>query len=293
MGKGKSDMEQSLFHESMVSSKRILYTPSIFAKTTLTHLQETGTLTATRPHTSTRSNLASYLFFIVVSGSGSLEYDGQTYPLSTGDCVFLDCHNSYAHQTDQDLWQLQWVHFYGPSMPAIYDKYIERGGHVCFRAEDLAAYQMILNEIYGIAESEEYVKDMLLNEKLNTLLTLLMKESWNPDSSRHTSAKKKDLLAIKEYLDTHYASKITLDELSERYYINKFYLTRIFKEQFGVSLGNYLLRLRITKAKQLLRFSDASLEEISASCGMGDAAYFSRMFKKVEGITPGEFRKRW
>ena len=286
-------MNDSLFHGNLVSSKRILYTPSAFARSSLFHLQETGTLQAQKPHTSACEHLASYLFFIVVSGSGSLDYNGKNYALSAGDCVFLDCHNAYSHHTEQNLWQLKWVHFYGPNMNSIYEKYLERGGHPAFCPDDITPYVTLLDDIYSIANSEDYVKDMLLNEKLCVLMTQLMRESWNPEAAGRTKSKKQDLLLIKEYLDSHFTQKISLDELSERFYINKFYLTRSFKEQFGVTPGSYLLGLRITRAKQLLRFTDSPLDAISASCGMGDAAYFSRMFKKVEGLTPGEYRRQW
>ena len=113
-------MDASLFQGNLVNSSRILYTPSGFAKTNLIHLQETGTLQAQKPHTSKRENLASYLFFLVEKGSGTLEYDGRTYPLSGGDCVFLDCRRPYSHRTSEDLWTLKWAHFYGHNMNGIY-----------------------------------------------------------------------------------------------------------------------------------------------------------------------------
>ena len=100
-------------------------------------------------------------------------------------------------------------------------------------------------------------------------------------------------VTIKNYLDENYAKKIALDDLSERYFINKYYLTRIFKEQFGVSIMDYLLSVRITHAKNMLRFTDKSAEEIGLSCGIGDVYYFSRVFKKVEGVSVREYRKQW
>ena len=66
-------------------------------------------------------------------------------------------------------------------------------------------------------------------------------------------------------------------------------IVAFFREQFGVSINAYLLSLRITHAKQLLRFTDFTIEKIGIQCGMKDANYFSRMFKKVEGISPGHF----
>lgn len=286
-------MESSLFHDDLVTSNRIIYTPSLFARANLLHLQEIGILHARKPHCSKRENLASYLFFLVLDGSGTLEYQGKSYPLSQGDCVFIDCKKPYAHYTSEDLWKLQWIHFFGPNMMGIYEKYMERGGLPCFHPRELSAYTHLLDEMQNIAASPSYIKDMKIYEKITSLLTVLMEESWNPKQQFHVSAKRRNLQDIKEYLEEHYAEKITLDMLAERFYINKYYLTRIFKEQFGVSINNYLLQVRITRAKQLLRFSEYSIEKIGQQCGMNDANYFSRMFKKMEGIAPGEYRKQW
>ena len=70
-------------------------------------------------------------------------------------------------------------------------------------------------------------------------------------------------------------------------------VTRVFKEQFGLSVTSYLTQLRITQAKRLLRFTDKSVENVAQECGLNDANYFSRLFKKVEGTTPGEYRRQW
>lgn len=86
-------MNQELFNpqSSSVNSSRIIYTPSTFARTSLLHLQEVGSLQAVHPHISQRENLVSFLCFIVLSGEGELSYEGQTYQLHAGDCVFIDC----------------------------------------------------------------------------------------------------------------------------------------------------------------------------------------------------------
>ena len=112
-------MDASLFHGNLVTSSRIIYTPSVFAKTNLIHLQEIGKLKAQKPHVSKRENLSSYLFFMVLSGSGTLEYRDSTFQLGKGDCVFLDCRKAYSHRSSEDLWSLKWVHFYGPNMSGI------------------------------------------------------------------------------------------------------------------------------------------------------------------------------
>jgi AraC family transcriptional regulator, arabinose operon regulatory protein len=285
---------QELFsnNASSVQSDRILYTPSAFARGSLLHLQEVGTLKALHPHTSTRSGLVSYLCFLVLEGEGSLTYDGRQYSLKLGDCVFTDCRKTYSHSTSDCLWSLSWCHFYAPFMPAIYEKYKERGGLPVFHPEKPDAFQKIFVQLYELAASSDYIRDMRINESLSALLTLLMQESWNPDHVA-VSKKRMELAAVKAYMDEHYTQKLTLDDLEAQFFINKYYLLKIFKETYGMTISSYLISKRITRAKQLLRFTQMTIDEVGCAVGMDGAGYFSRMFKKAEGISPKEYRKQW
>lgn len=286
-------MNNSLFCGNLVTSNRIIYTPSAFARENLVHLQEVGTLSAKKPHTSSRSNLASYLFFLVIKGSGTLCYEGVTMQMKAGDCGFIDCRKPYSHQSSDDLWTLKWVHFYGPNMTGIYEKYEERGGAFAFQTRFSEAYADLIDSIFTLAGSGSYIKDMQISEKLMGLLTFLMEESWHPDNKRSKLKSKLNIKDVRDYLEEHFTEKITLEELAGKFYIDKFYLSKMFKEQYGITVGSFLLQARITKAKHLLRFTDFSIEQIAAECGMKDANYFTRMFKKIEEMTPGEYRKRW
>ena len=234
-------MNTSLFHGDLVSSNRIIYTPTPFAKTSLLHLQEVGELQAQKPHTSKRTNLLSYLFFIVEAGSGTLHYNGECYTLSKGDCVFLDCKYSYSHCTSEDLWKLKWIHFYGPSMNEIYDKYIQRGGQPCFSSYKTKDYCALLTELYTVASSEDFVKDMIINEKISSLLTLLMAESWNPDTDTFRSNSKRNLSEVKNYLTQNYTRKITLDELADCHASNySSHLRQIYRRLNSAAPLHYL-----------------------------------------------------
>lgn len=287
-------MSKDLFQTAptIVDSSRILYTASSFARSSLLHLQECGSLTALAPHTSSRSGLPSYLFFIVESGTGSLSYNNNTYRLFAGDCVFIDCKEAYSHSTQDDLWSLKWVHFYGPTMSGVYNKYLERGGRPVFRPESAAAFFEIFDIIYTTASSSDYMRDMLLNEQLAKLVRMVMAESWHPEDKK-SAPKRQSVLQVKEYIDKQYAEKITLEELASTFFIDKYYLAKSFKEQFGLTISSYLQTIRITHAKKLLRFSEKSIEQIAASVGISDPAYFSRLFRRVEGVSPSEYREKW
>lgn len=274
---------------SSVSSNRVLYTPSSFARTSLLFLQETGSLRATKAHTSARENLSSFLFFIVLEGSGELIYEGISYELTEGSCVFIDCEKAYSHSTSTNLWSLKWCHFNGPEMKGIYDKYKARGGKPVFLST--LDYSSLLDSLYSTASSDSYVRDMKINSILSNLLTLLMEDSWNPGEA--LADKQKEIRKVRLYLEENYSSKLSLDDLSTLFYIDKFYLCEQFKEQYGVSVMDYLISVRITEAKKLIRFTDKTLDDIADEVGINGAAYFSRLFKKVEGVSPSEFRKMW
>lgn len=287
-------MDVSMFQSKDVTSERVLYTATPFAMSNLFYLQETGMLRAQKNHTSKRDGLKSFLFFIVLSGKGKITFDGDEYNVQSGDCVFIDCSKSYSHQSLDNKWSLRWVHFYSDTMNAIYRKFTERGGRCCFKSVNFMMYDRLLHDIYAIATSDNAVRDMKINEKLSSILAYIMEDCFSQTTGEGgTASARRDLSDIREYLREHYTEKITLEELSQRFFLNKFYLARCFKEQFGTTVIAYITELRITQAKQLLRFTDIPIERIAYEVGITDANYFSRIFHKAEGISPGDFRRKW
>ena len=285
--------ELAYFTDRAVRSDRVIYTPTIFAKDALVYLQEVGELTALKDHSSCRKDLNSLLFFVVKDGAGEVEYGGEVHQLTAGDCVWIDCRQPYCHRSSSDrLWTLEWVHFYGKSVEAVYEKYLERGGKNVFHTEKMTGYTHLLEAVQVMADSEDYIRDMRINEYLQKLLTLLMEETYRP-VQESSSAKQENIQKVRDYLEAHYEERITLEGLAKQFYINKFYLTKLFKQTYGVTVNSYLMQIRITRAKQLLRFTDLSIELIGEKCGISDPNYFSRAFKKMEGLTPGRYRRMW
>lgn len=83
-----------------------------------------------------------------------------------------------------------------------------------------------------------------------------MEEIWDQSGPHRTSRPKRDMQPVKEYLDKSFMGKISLEQLSDDFYINQFYPVKSFKEQFGITIVNYLIQVKITHAKQLLCFSN-------------------------------------
>ena len=89
---------------------RYIHTPSSFARQNLLYIQETGRLKSRDRHISRRSHLESYLFFIVLSGRGTVTIGKNLWEIGPGDHIFLDCQEPYAHESSEDdPWTLLWL----------------------------------------------------------------------------------------------------------------------------------------------------------------------------------------
>ena len=100
------------------------------------------------------------------------------------------------------------------------------------------------------------------------------------------------LQQIEQYVEQNYKSKISLDEIADELHVNRSYLSRFYKNKTGVNLFDEILKLRIESAKEYLLKTDMKTYEVSEAVGFEDAGYFSKMFKKIMGVSPKEFRKR-
>ena len=128
-------------------------------------------------------------------------------------------------------------------------------------------------------------------EKAIGKLSRLKKEL---EIQEHTKAEEPESLLdqIEQYLEENFRKKITLDDIADTLHVNRSYLSRYYKNKTGVNLFDEILMKRVEKAKEYLQNTEMKTYEISEAVGVEDAGYFSKMFKKITGVSPKEFRKR-
>lgn len=273
-------------------SNRILSTASSYAKEHYLYVQEIGTLKSLLPHTSSRKNLNSLLFFVVLEGEGQVTLEGIPYHLQAGDCVWLDCSRPYSHESSTELpWSLMWVHFWGKEASALYQNFLERGNSFLFRPGNTYPFTNALTLLYREQSRKDSLSELVSHNYLTDIITsIFLENDKNNTGTLHVPEK---FLKIRAFLDGHLGEKLELADLSALFFISKYHLAREFKRIFGTTIGDYVLAQRISKAKSLLRFSDLSVDEIAGECGFADGGYFIKVFKKEEKITPAKYRKLW
>ena len=129
----------------------------------------------------------------------------------------------------------------------------------------------------------------LLSEYYEAMITKSETLNFNGDDEKPPA-----LLAerIKNYLDQEYIRGAKLSRVAARFFVNPSYASRTFSRQYGVSIVDYVNRLKIDRAKLLLSTTDIPLGSIALNVGFSDANYFSRLFKKNVGISPREYRSK-
>lgn len=96
----------------------------------------------------------------------------------------------------------------------------------------------------------------------------------------------------RQMMDQGYATSITIEQLSNAVALSPFYLIRLFRRIYKQTPHQYLIHLRITRAKELLRNSDLSVMEICMAVGYESLGSFSTLFRKVAGLSPSAYRGR-
>jgi YesN/AraC family two-component response regulator len=93
------------------------------------------------------------------------------------------------------------------------------------------------------------------------------------------------------FIHQHYHEDITIEDIADAAYVSKYYLIKIFQKTLNTTPAQYVTNVRIEKAIELLVNTDFTIRMISEKIGFSNDNYFNKVFKKVVGIPPGEFRK--
>ena len=94
------------------------------------------------------------------------------------------------------------------------------------------------------------------------------------------------------YLNEHHA-EVSADELAEKFYVSKSYISHMFKKRSGYTLNYYCNMLKVKDAKELLKGTDMSVTEVAFAVGFNNFSYFINTFKKITGVTPLAWRKKY
>lgn len=218
------------------------------------------------------------------------EYEGE-YPIDIEQLLFqLILKGDRNAAREQASIFFDWmVNNYPGYMDSIKLKVLE----LIMRAEKDAFWNGGIN--YGFLYRKDYLSEIHNSNTYDQIRNWWLNKIT--DITKHMANRKKkqsENIVSKAtcYMEENYRKDISLDEVSREVNINPYYFSKRFKEETGVNFIDYLTGIRIKKAKELLENPALSIKEICTMSGYSDPNYFSRIFKKIENITPSDYREK-
>ncbi|GMA97372.1 AraC family transcriptional regulator [Pelosinus sp. IPA-1] len=230
-----------------------------------------------------------YSLGIVDKGKSSFWYEGKSEEVSPRTIVFIPpdlVHSCNPEQKEQWKYNMLFIN------AAWIDSFMNS------EAKDLYQYPVVKNisdpEIFSMTNKmiENLVQNASPLEKEESIIAIFEKIVSQIDPVDKGRCKKElpKLQIIKEYLQSNFFDKITLDLLEKVSGINKFHIIRLFKEEFGIPPHMYQTLLRINYAKKQLR-KQRQITDVALEAGFYDQSHFSKVFKSHMGITPDRYEK--
>lgn len=272
-------------------SIRFLNTPTKSAKQTFFYIQEAGYFRTFAPYFTERENLNSFLIIYTLSGKGYLKYRDHSYHLMSGSAVFIHCMDYHYYECLKGSeWEFLWIHFNGACALGYFEEFIKNDFHILNRMDSFFM-ESTLRRILSLIQKKDLHSEILVSSLIVQILTQFLIENSSQNLGLgFTPPWLKNLL---KEMENHFQEPLTLDMLSEKSGVSKFHLSREFKRYVGTTPNEYLILTRLNHAKELLKYSELTVEKIAFSCGFYHVSHFINQFKKYEKITPLQFRKEW
>ena len=223
-----------------------------------------------------------YLFVLVNKGEADLYHKSGTRKLCEHDMLvmFPDEKIHYAAKT---AWSIQWVGLYGQTVKRYMQMLSISGDDPIIRIERYYEMEQLFEELYRLADARPAHLKCRQIALIYKLFSILLENSAKKALGDIADSAQK-------IIDYNFTREITVGEVAATLRVDPAYLTRRFTQKYGLSPKEYVVKKRIAHAKRLLRETDATVGEVSVSVGYADQLYFSRIFKKKEGMSPLAYR---
>jgi len=232
---------------------------------------------------------------IVEHGTGIHVFNGQPYTISGGTVCFVRDHDRHLYEHTDNLCltnvlyrspeSFQFLAGLNQLLPQEQDGHYP--SHWRVNQSTLGQVRQIVAQMEGMEEQVD-AHGLANREILFMQLLVLLRKSSLEEDAANNDARLNQLLA---WLEDHYAEEVCWESIAGRFTLSLRTLHRQLKQHTGLTPQRYLNRLRLIKARHLLRHSDASVTDIAYRCGFGDSNHFSTLFRREFDWSPRDIRQ--
>lgn len=243
-----------------------------------------------RWHGSKRGTRPCVIFQYTLQGEGHLRFDDQHYRLTTGDLMLLTV--PHDHEYDRPAESSEWIFFWftlvGSEAIRLFKWMIDRQGPLLSLYPTHPVIQKAF-DYYLQSHSGKLNSPFLVSHAAYSLASLLCHESL----MRETATAPDRIQSVIALLENDFRRDIGIDDMARCSGYSRYHFTRLFTQHTRRSPRQYLEDVRIRKACDLLRqHASASIQDVSSQVGFHEANYFAKVFRRVTGESPRDFRKQ-
>ena len=246
-------------------------------------------------HSTLHTHACTEIFY-VVGGSGKFNIEGKLLPVTTDDMVIVNPNVEHT-EVSYNKRPLEYIVLGVGGLEYSAGEDADERWFMTNMQNAREALMHALREMLREIEYKAVGYELICQDLLEVLILRLMRHAglqFLPTKTEHRKPGRKpskECAAVRHYIDNHFKENINLDMLSELVHVNKYYMVHSFTKEYGISPINYLISRRIEESKYLLSDTDHSLSQISHMLGFSSPSYFSQSFRRLEGMSPMEFRR--
>lgn len=232
-----------------------------------------------------------YQLLYIAAGKAHFHFDGKEQIVTAGHMVLYRPKEPQKYEYyGEDQTEVYWVHFTGGNVKNILRSYGLTDDKRVFYCGSGLDYQNLfrtmINELQMCKENFEEVLETYLR-----LIFIMLKRYFANATKSDNARVVEEIDKATMYFNEHYSEDISIDEYAQNNHVSVSWFIRNFKQCTGSTPMQYILSKRIYNAEILLHNSTYNVTEIAEIVGYDNPLYFSRIFKKVKGISPSEYRK--
>ncbi|MFC0216189.1 AraC family transcriptional regulator [Paenibacillus chartarius] len=231
-----------------------------------------------------------YQWLYCVDGEGELWVRGERSEVKPGFGIFLSPHEPHEYRATTEPWEIYWLNFEGVQAESMARTAgLARSGVYRLAGSDAVMLNHMQSAV-SLVLSGNPLAGLECSKLVYALLLDIMKGMADPHASLEMSFRR--LQPVFDYMERHYARRVTLQELADTVGVSGQHLCMLFRKIVDARPMEYLNKLRIRKSKeQLLAFPQDRIGEVARKAGFETVGYFCVLFKQMEGVSPDTFRK--
>ena len=231
-----------------------------------------------------------YQLLYIVSGKGHFYFKGEDRVVHAGRMVLIQPRQEQRYEYfGEDKPEVYWVHFTGSDVKNILRSYNIPMDDPIFYSGASSTYSYLFKEMIHELQNCKTGYEDLLAMYLRQIF-LLVQRTRQEERPTVSTYIQEEMEFARRYFNEHYNEPISIQEYAESRNMSVCYFQRNFKQIVKHTPMQYLLTIRVNNAASLLETTDYSMAEIAAIVGYEDPLYFSRLFRKIKGVSPRDYR---